>query len=130
MTFEVDFTNGQYYTLGSEEKAALPVELLSFEANAQDDLVTLTWATISEINNAFFSIERSANGINYKTIANLDGAGNSQGVINYEYVDRNPLDGFSFYRLKQTDFSGELDYSEVLSVYVKRSALIKIDAFS
>jgi len=129
VTFTVDFTNGQYYTLGSEEAAALPVELLSFEANAKDEIVDLNWSTVSETNNAFFTVERSANGMDFESLANIDGAGTSQGVIHYNYVDRNPLNGFSFYRLKQTDFSGEFDYSEVQSVYVERSNEIKISLF-
>ena len=72
---------------------------------------------------------RSVNGMDFEPIANIDGAGNSQGVINYQFVDRNPLDGFSFYRLRQTDFSGEYDYSEVRSVYVERLNEVRIDIF-
>ncbi len=129
VTFNVNFTSGQYYTLGSIERAALPVELLSFDALVQNDLVSLVWSTISEENNAFWTIERSSNGIDFEPIANLDGAGTSQNLVNYRYIDTNPLNGFSFYRLKQTDFSGEFDYSEVRSVYVERSKEVRIEVF-
>jgi len=118
-TFEVDFTDGQYYTLGSIEIAALPITLISFEvAVNEDNEVKLDWTTATEVNNSFYTIERSTDGINFETVANIDGAGNSNAVLFYTYVDTKPVNGLSFYRLKQTDFNGEFDYSQVRSVRV------------
>ena len=57
--------------------------------------------------------------VDFETIALLDGAGNSQEIINYQYIDTNPLAGRSFYRLRQTDFNGEFDFSEIRSVFVE-----------
>ena len=121
-TFTVNFTNGQYYTLGSEEVAALPIELISFDANVlENETVRLNWATASEENNAFFTVERSADGQNFEAISFIDGAGVSNQIQYYQYLDKQPLSGYSFYRLKQTDYSGEFDYSEVRSVFVEIS---------
>lgn len=121
-TFTVNFTNGQYYTLGSEEVAALPIELLSFNANVlENETVRLNWATASEENNAFFTIERSADGQNFEALDFIDGAGVSNQIQYYQYLDKQPLEGYAFYRLKQTDYSGEYDYSEVRSVFVEIS---------
>ena len=122
VTFTVDFTDGQYYTLGSTEIAALPVTLLFFEANARDnERVVLDWATAEENGNAFFSIERSADGRNFEAIAALDGQGNSQAIVNYSYTDLNPLEGRSFYRLRQVDTNGEFDFSEIRSIQIQRT---------
>ncbi len=122
VTFQVDFTNGQYYTLGSIENDALPITLISFEVNNyKDDQVKLDWVTASEVNNAFYTIERSTDGVNFETVANLDGAGNSSDLLYYSFVDVSPIIGTSFYRLKQTDFNGEFDYSEIRSIKVEKT---------
>lgn len=119
-TFEVDFTDGQYYTLGSIEVAALPITLISFEANVyKEDQVKIDWTTASEQNNAFYTIERSTNGTDFETVSSIDGAGNSTSLLFYSYIDVNPIVGLSFYRLKQTDLNGEFAYSEIRSVKVE-----------
>ncbi len=117
VTFEVDFTNGQYYTLGSVERAALPITLLSFSAqNIDDEFVRLNWTTASETNNAFFTIERSTDAQNFEIVGTREGAGISNGVIEYTFTDLNPVAGLSYYRLKQTDFNGEFEYSELRQI--------------
>jgi len=130
VTFQVNFTDGQYYTLGSIENDALPITLISFEVNNyKDDQVKLDWVTASEVNNAFYTIERSTDGLNFEAIANLDGAGNSSDLLYYSFVDANPISGTSFYRLKQTDFSGEFDYSEIRSVRVEKQFEASFSAY-
>ncbi len=120
VTFEVNFTDGQYYTLGSIEIAALPITLISFEAKVYNqDQVKIEWTTASEENNAFYTVERSTNGIDFEAVSSIDGAGNSNNLLFYSYVDINPITGLSFYRLKQTDFSGEFDFSEIRSVKIE-----------
>ncbi len=94
----------------------LPIELLSFTAVAKDAYVQLNWATASEINNDYFTIERSIDGINFATIAIVDGAGNSSQILNYSAVDNAPLNGIAYYRLKQTDYDGQFDYSNLVAV--------------
>ena len=94
----------------------LPIELLSFTAAAKDAYVQINWATASEINNDYFTILRSIDGINFETIAIVNGAGNSSQILNYSAVDNAPLNGLSYYRLKQTDYDGEFDYSSLVAV--------------
>jgi|GEM_PF-726578 len=121
VTFEVDFTSGQYYTLGSIEVAALPVTLLSFEANvSENNQVKIDWSTASEVNNSFYTIERSTNGVDFQVLTSVDGAGNSSELLFYTYTDTKPINGLSFYRLKQTDFSGDFEFSEIKSVRLTR----------
>ena len=127
VSFEVDFSDGDYYTLGSQEIAALPITLLYFEAQqTKQNEVLLTWSTADESNNSFFTIERSSNGLDFVPIARLDGAGNSTTVLNYQYIDLLPLNGLNFYRLKQTDFSGDYSYSEVKAINVEMENLNNI----
>ncbi len=94
----------------------LPIVLLSFDATLADDRVIIEWTTVVEINNEIYTIERSRDGLNFEPILFKEGAGNSNGILNYAVTDYSPLSGRSYYRLKQTDFNGMFDYSEVVSV--------------
>jgi hypothetical protein len=78
--------------------------------------VSLEWQTASEINNHFFTVERSVNGREWTIINRQDGAGNSYSTLNYSYIDHYPHAGESYYRLKQTDFDGKSKYSATKSV--------------
>jgi len=107
----------------------LPIELLDFNVYPiEDEYVKLEWQTISEINNDFFTIERSIDGINWKELAKINGAGNSSSLLNYNLIDDKPLSGLSYYRLKQTDFNGKSEYFQIKSVTVKgvKNAQIEI----
>jgi len=105
------------FTFGSTKGInPLPIELLSFTAVPNKNKVDLNWVTASEINNDYFNIERSVDGINFETVNTTDGAGNSTSIINYYSVDANPYNGLSYYRLKQTDFNGNTSYSQTVPV--------------
>lgn len=74
--------------------SALPVELLHFDGVMNNNnQVELTWATAMELNNDYFSIERSQDGINWSVIEEIKGAGNANEVLNYETTDATPLAG-------------------------------------
>jgi hypothetical protein len=94
----------------------LPIELLSFTAIAEKASVDLLWSTASELNNDFFTIYRSLDGVEFEQVAVLDGAGSSNNMIVYSFSDNSPYSGISYYRLKQTDFSGNCLYSNMVSV--------------
>ena len=91
---------------------ALPIELLDFSAEPTTKVVNLKWITASETNNSHFTVERSSDGVVFKPVLEKPGAGNSNSVRSYTDVDTNPLEGVSYYRLKQTDFNGDFTYSE------------------
>lgn len=103
---------------------ALPIELISFDATANQNQVDLSWITGSEKNNDFFTIERTVDGIAYEEVARIEGQGNSSSKTSYEYTDARPLSGISYYRLKQTDFNGESEVFEVKSVNIERGELV------
>jgi hypothetical protein len=94
----------------------LPIELLNFTAEPVENEVQLAWTTASETNNSFFTVERSTDGIHFEDVVKQEGAGNSNGIRNYDALDANPYLGVSYYRLKQTDFNGDFTYSDMVPV--------------
>jgi hypothetical protein len=94
----------------------LPIELTSFNVKANKDNVLIKWITASERNNDFFTIERSKDGQLFTPIDTINGAGNSSSEISYQEKDINPVNGVSYYRLKQTDFNGDTTLSDIKSV--------------
>jgi hypothetical protein len=103
------------WTAGSTDKP-LPIVLLSWEAKEIDDYTNLTWVTAAEVNNDYFTIERSSDGIDFEAIGTIHGAGTTSESNFYSFYDREPLRGISYYRLKQTDFNGDFEYSKIVSV--------------
>jgi hypothetical protein len=91
----------------------LPIQLLSFNTEAQKDKVKISWATVSENNNDFFTIERSTDAATWSIVKTIKGAGNSSTLKNYSSFDEKPVVGTSYYRLKQTDLNGKFNYSDV-----------------
>lgn len=96
--------------------APLPIELVYFDALVIENTIQLTWITASEINNDYFTIERSVDAKTWETVHTVNGAGNSNQIIEYTETDFNPLSGISYYRLKQTDFDGRFEYFNIVPV--------------
>ncbi len=88
----------------------LPVELIGLSAVCNETTVTLSWSTATETNNDYFSVEKSINAEDWVPVGIVNGAGNSNELINYEFEDTEPMSGTSYYRLKQTDFDGKFEY--------------------
>lgn len=94
----------------------LPIELISFTAKFVKSEVELNWITSSETNNDYFTIEKTPNGADFEFVSKIKGAGNSSSVINYAFIDPLPLEGKSYYRLRQTDFNGDFTFSSLIPV--------------
>jgi hypothetical protein len=95
----------------------LPVVLLGFTATyVGNEGVKLSWMTSMEENNDYFTIERSADAVQFEEILTVEGAGDSEGLKEYVVYDRKPLFGNSYYRLKQTDFDGSSETFHVVHV--------------
>ncbi|NNM15654.1 MAG: T9SS type A sorting domain-containing protein [Bacteroidia bacterium] len=94
----------------------LPIELISFTGEYLEDRVLLNWSTATEINNDYFTIERSRDGLNFEPIGFVDGAGYSTQLLNYKFEDVEPLEGTTYYRIKQTDYNGDFTYSKIISI--------------
>ncbi|MDF1676101.1 MAG: T9SS type A sorting domain-containing protein [Vicingaceae bacterium] len=96
--------------------APLPINLVYFDALVIEKTVLLTWVTASEINNDYFTIERSVDTKIWETVLIINGAGNSSQIIEYTETDFNPISGISYYRIKQTDFDGRFEYFNIVPV--------------
>ncbi|MEM9916908.1 MAG: T9SS type A sorting domain-containing protein [Bacteroidota bacterium] len=106
--------------------APLPVEMASFEAYPKDDQqVNLVWTTASELNNDYFTVERSKDGQQFEAIGEVEGAKNSEVEQSYFFVDTEPT-AFNYYRIKQTDLNGAFTHSEVRQVSFKQKAELKV----
>ena len=105
------------FGLGDGSSAALPIELLNFSAAMNDNKVTLTWTTATEINNDYFTVERTLDGISFEEVLEMPGGGNSFSPVTYIGEDANPLPGTSYYRLKQTDYDGQFEYSSMVELH-------------
>lgn len=111
----------------------LPIELLSFTATLKNDkTVDLNWATASELNNDYFIVQRSDDGYKWENLSKVDAAGTTAIRQNYNYLDKAPFNGITYYRLQQVDFDGSYSYSNIESVELtkKGSVLIKPNPFT
>jgi len=108
-----DPVQGQSEDYGVYISAPLPIELTAFSAQKDGPSARLTWATASELNNDYFTLERSAVGVEFEAVARIPGAGTSLEERQYEWRDEHPLPGDNYYRLRQTDYDGNTTLSKV-----------------
>jgi hypothetical protein len=124
VTSAAALTSFSPFTLASKTAGVnpLPIELLNFNALYQEAThqVLLNWATASEINNDYFTIEKSLDAVNFEPIINVKGKGNSTNIVQYEAKDNSikTTDGTIYYRLKQTDFDGKNTTTSIVSVII------------
>ncbi len=98
---------------------SLPLTWLSFQTKVTGESnkkVQLNWSTVEEVNVKNFIVQRSSDGINYQVISDPIRAFNASSQNNYAYIDAQPIDGVSYYRVVETDFDGTMDFSLVRSV--------------
>lgn len=103
----------------------LPIELVSFTGEKQGRNNELKWTTASELNNDFFTIEKTIDGENFEIVENMDGAGNSSQYLNYSLIDFDVDQVINYYRLKQTDFDGKYTFSPVISIDNRLNSEVK-----
>ena len=90
----------------AKHSTPLPIGLMDFSAKCDNDKTTIKWKTATEDNNNYFTIERSSDGNHFTKLTTILGAGNSSSILNYLFMDNDPLAGTSYYRLSQTDYNG------------------------
>jgi hypothetical protein len=94
----------------------LPVTLIRFDAIREGTTAQLRWATSEETNSDRFEIERSINGKSWSKIGSIKSTGESKALVNYNFVDDNPVSGENLYRLKMVDYDGTFAYSRIRSL--------------
>lgn len=98
----------------------VPVEFTSFNAEVDNDIVILKWSTATETNNLGFEVLRSTDSKDWHSIGFINGNGTTTFTNNYQFRDRVEFSGIYFYRLKQIDYNGDLNYSNVIEVSVSK----------
>lgn len=108
-----------------------PIELLSFDVllSKDESYVELNWVTASEINSAYFEVERSKNGRDWNYLLTQNAAGNSGLTIGYTDIDDDPYFGTSYYRLKLYDLDGTFSYSKIRVIHIGRKPDISIKLY-
>jgi hypothetical protein len=99
--------------------SVMPIELKAFYALPEGETINIYWESATETNNKEYTLEQSRDGLRFEAIATLASKapnGNSLASLSYQFTDRKPISGTSYYRLKQTDFNGKYEYFQVISV--------------
>jgi len=110
-------TSSKELWLAGKTKNTLPVEITSYKIKCTSTGSLFTWATASEVNNDYFTIEKTEDMLNWKVVTSISGAFNSNQEIQYSAIDTTMIpDKVTYYRLKQTDFDGQYKFFDVLAI--------------
>lgn len=112
--------------LNGNFNVALPVELLTFFAEKNHQVTQLFWATSSESSNAGFEVQRSQDGDRWLGLGFVKGHHHTNTRKDYNFIDRTPIKGINYYRLKQTDLDGQFTYSDIVSLNFEKTVHGKI----
>ena len=108
-------TSDFYVTGISGLPVILPVTLTSFTTTCHDNQTTLQWETATELNNHYYTLERSTDGANWRTVATVTGNGTTNSPSFYQWTDSEINYGIHYYRLKQTDYDGQFEVLKVIA---------------
>jgi hypothetical protein len=106
----------------------LPLSFRSISARKQDENVAVEWTVANELDTKSYDVERSADGVNFKSMASKIVAGSTGGSSNYQWIDQSPLDGNNYYRVRSNDRDGKTSYTR--TVLVKMGSLESAMAIS
>lgn len=121
----IGFSGGSGATGAGTQPSPLPVELVEFTGyhDEQQNFNVLNWITASELNNDYFVVQRSVDGVNFINIGQVEGNGTTNESSNYTFNDENPAIGKNYYRLRQVDFDGTSEFSDVIEIEVSSSVV-------
>lgn len=110
-------TNFSPFTIASADASnPLPVKLVSFSAQKENETALLQWSTSAEMNSDIFEIENSPNAQDWQKIGEVKSAGERTKLSRYQFVDIKPMAGINYYRLKMIDLDGTFAYSRIESI--------------
>ncbi len=117
--FNMQFTSGTPNSCNRiwvcASNCGLPITFLFVQGTSEHSENIITWATATELNNDYFIIERSIDGINFNPIGKVNGIVNTSSINTYSFIDKSPSEK-SYYRLKQIDTDGNYSYSEIILI--------------
>jgi hypothetical protein len=108
---------------------SLPIELLSFNARYINMVAVIEWSTATEINNDYFVLEVSRDGVEFIELAIIDGNGNSNELLTYSYQDVDVQEGIQYYRIKQVDFDGAFEYFDPIALVVEKTTNLNANVY-
>jgi hypothetical protein len=111
-------SNNSFAKCNLSSTTKLPIDLLYFRGTSSGHVALLSWATASETDNDYFTLEHSLDGINYTAVALIKGAGTTSEESSYQYAHSGAAQGYNYYRLKQTDFDGSYKYFAPVAVHI------------
>jgi len=125
VAYEATFNSFSGFAL-TTASSVLPVELSEFKGKVTERGNVLNWTTFSETNNDFFTLEHSLDGQDFERLTSINGAGDSDTPIDYDYLHVSPAKGLNYYRLKQTDYDGSFTYSDIISLENKGALSLNV----
>lgn len=120
------FNSFSGFALTDAPESILPIELINFRGEQVDEQINLYWETQTEINNDFFTLERSIDGTAFEPIATVKGAGTTTENQNYQHIDKAPFVGLNYYRLTQTDYDGRTSESSVIAIWYNKKGDLSV----
>ncbi|MBN4077607.1 T9SS type A sorting domain-containing protein [bacterium AH-315-C20] len=107
----------------------LPIDLVEFSGENKGSYNEIEWKTASELNNDYFTIEKSNKAVDWEVLHEVKGAGNSSSLLEYQFIDDRPFSSLTYYRLKQTDLDGRFKYSQTIAVQSKLTEVLFSDLY-
>jgi len=107
----------------------LPVELLSFDASVNAEVVDMDWTTVSENGSRYFVVEKTIGFFDFTEVVRVEAAGYSNELLHYSAVDLTPYSGWSWYRLKQVDLDGGEMFSDYVAVFFETGTEMTADVY-
>ncbi len=121
--------NGRGESLFQLNTLAIPAQVSCFGANLENTQVKVYWTTSSELNSDYFTVEKPGNNNEWRPVGSVTAAGNSNSLLNYQFVDTEPAEGANYYRLKITGKDGKFIYSVPATVYYNKKPVTLINVF-
>ena len=112
---------------------ALPIDLISFTGEVileMEPIVLLEWVVASQINNDYFTIEKSRDCYEWSVLSTIEGEGNSNTQMSYSMLDDNVERGVTYYRLSQTDYDGTSESFHPIAITVKAERKEVIETYN
>jgi len=122
-------SDGYFDDVSLTHSTTLPVHLLSFTSSVTGPAIEVKWQTASEASNAFFTVEKSEDGLHWKVIAIQEGSLSAQQLTNYQLLDEEPLHGVQYYKLTQTDVDGRTTVFPVIVQAYEARGIDEIQLF-
>jgi hypothetical protein len=118
-----------WFSIGTPNSQALPVELLSFNGDCNEGQVSLSWQTATEHNSDFFEVEKSRDGMHWQVLTTVNAAGKSTQLLNYDAMDAYAMEVNNYYRLTQVDIDGSKEIFNVINIRCDRRLHSYISAY-